>query len=520
MDIIEAKFLEACKTGNSEVIESCLAKGVDVNFSSGWGLRRTVRYKHQQGWDAILREKSLKINLANAYGLSALHTACRFNTVKVLPCLLKHSQILLNESTVQGSTPVMVAIKYGHLEVLKILLKDERVDLSRKDGSGRSLSGIIGVASSNCLNERRLEIFEMIRAENNRRENLKKKKISLTKNIAPRQFIVKQAREKVKKLVEEMDEIQNGDMMRFKENLENNSREFSFKQQSELETFLEDLNKSWEICLGNQEKEKNNFLYKLEVRKSVFLSMQKETKEEFYANEEYLQTKFKEKQFDDFASLQMREECKSLTARKSTSTCPSLDAQWGYLSGKTGNQNLSKNESKQTEPLPYYKDMTSRRNSAPICSNQFTPVPLDPTYITCPAVVPRRKLLRQNMLQMSNQTPSPVPSLEYVAQNIDSLKETYLQSITTDQVIEEVEIKVRSKQNIKTPKLSRKSTLDILREEEEKDQAGKDDYEIVSITNDGISVNKFPSFTNLVTQAQTPNSARKARNDITFVKID
>ena len=55
----------------------------------------------------------------------------------------------------------------------------------------------------------------------------------------------------------------------------------------------------------------------------------------------------------------------------------------------------------------------------------------------------------------------------------------------------------------RTPKLSRKSTLDILREEEEKDQACKDDSEIQSITNDGISVNKFSYFTNLVTQVQT-----------------
>ena len=107
---------------------------------------------------------------------------CRFNTIEVLPCLLKHPKILLNEPTVQGTTPVMVAIKYGNLDVLKILLKDERVDMNRKDGSGRSLSGLIGVASSCCMNETKLEIFETIRAETNRRENIKKKRSSLTKS--------------------------------------------------------------------------------------------------------------------------------------------------------------------------------------------------------------------------------------------------------------------------------------------------------------------------------------------------
>ena len=100
----------------------------------------------------------------------------------VVPNLLKHPRILLNEPSVQGSTPVMVAIKYGNLEVVRILLKDERVDMLKKDGNGRSLSGLIGVANSNCRNDTKLEIFEIIRTENNRRENLKKKKSSCSKS--------------------------------------------------------------------------------------------------------------------------------------------------------------------------------------------------------------------------------------------------------------------------------------------------------------------------------------------------
>ena len=53
----------------------------------------------------------------------------------------------------QGSTPVMVAVKYGNLDVLKILLKDERVDMSKKDGSGRTLSELTGVANDCCSEE-------------------------------------------------------------------------------------------------------------------------------------------------------------------------------------------------------------------------------------------------------------------------------------------------------------------------------------------------------------------------------
>ena len=83
---------------------------------------------------------------------------------------------------------------------------------------------------------------------------------------------------------------------------------------------------------------KLEFSSMLEMRKSVFLSMQKETQEEFYANEDYSRIEFQEKQFDEFTSLQMREECKSLTARKSISSSPTWDFQWGYLSGKTEHQ--------------------------------------------------------------------------------------------------------------------------------------------------------------------------------------
>ena len=62
---------------------------------------------------------------------------------------------------------------------------------------------------------------------------------------------MKQAIEKVRKLVEEMDEMQNVELMRFKENMDNNSKEFIYKQQAELESFMDNLNVSWGIFLQN-----------------------------------------------------------------------------------------------------------------------------------------------------------------------------------------------------------------------------------------------------------------------------
>ena len=95
----------------------------------------------------------------------------------------------------------------------------------------------------------------------------------------------------------------------------------------------------------------------------------------------------------------------------------------------------------------------------------------------------------QNMIQMNNQTPSPVPSLEFVVQN----KKNMTEPTTNYQANKEEETNTRpSKPMPRTPKLSRKNTLDILKEEEEKDQACEDDPEILSITN------RLLCFSNLV----------------------
>ena len=56
-----------------------------------------------------------------------------------------------------------------------------------------------------------------------------------------------------------MDEMQNVELMRFKENMDNNSKEFCYKQQAELEYFKGNLNTSWEHFLQEQENEKLEF---------------------------------------------------------------------------------------------------------------------------------------------------------------------------------------------------------------------------------------------------------------------
>ena len=76
---LEDQFLLACKTEDIETVQLALQCNVDVNYQQGWGLRRAVRYNHPHEWQYLLHHKDIQVNLPNQYGLSALHTACRFN---------------------------------------------------------------------------------------------------------------------------------------------------------------------------------------------------------------------------------------------------------------------------------------------------------------------------------------------------------------------------------------------------------------------------------------------------------
>eukprot|EP00092_Neocalanus_flemingeri_P008219 GFUD01008861.1.p1 GENE.GFUD01008861.1~~GFUD01008861.1.p1 ORF type:complete len:818 (+),score=200.97 GFUD01008861.1:105-2558(+) len=305
MNTLEEVFLASCKTGNLDLVIECLKEGIDVNCSQGWGLRRAVRYGHSEVWQALLKSQGNKIhiNLVNQFGLSALHTACRFGAVEAVGQILQNQAVLVNERTKQGSSPIMVAVKYGRKTVVEIMVKDSRVDLEVIDTSGRTLYEVIGLASETC-DSVKLEIGEMIKMENNKR-SLRKKKKGILEALEPGQLIVRQAREKVNKLVNDMEETQRIEMMRFQENLENNSREFHDKQQEEKENFSLKMEEEQRIFYQNQEIQKNKFQSKMERGKYVFVRMQQEAMEEFVSNEKVNLDRFKEVQAEQRQSLQL-----------------------------------------------------------------------------------------------------------------------------------------------------------------------------------------------------------------------
>merc|ERR1719341_1666800 len=125
---LEERFLEACKSGDLATVQAALAQGCNVNSSDGWGLRRAVRYHHRDIWQTLLAHPDIQVNLQNPHGLSALHTACRFNIPGAVFDLLKAPGIKVNEKTKLGSSPVMVAAKYCRKEALAGLIGDRRVE--------------------------------------------------------------------------------------------------------------------------------------------------------------------------------------------------------------------------------------------------------------------------------------------------------------------------------------------------------------------------------------------------------
>ena len=120
---LEETFLEACKTGDIEIVRVALDHNVDVNVQAGWGLRRAVRYNQPEVWQYLLGHRNIQANLRNRHGLSALHTACRFNVPGAIFDLLKHQDIVVNEKSSQGSSPIMVAVKYCRREALEVIIR-------------------------------------------------------------------------------------------------------------------------------------------------------------------------------------------------------------------------------------------------------------------------------------------------------------------------------------------------------------------------------------------------------------
>jgi len=223
---LQDMFLQACKVGDIESVRLALSLNVDVNCQQGWSLRRAIRYQHPQIWDSLLLNRDISVNLGNRFGLTALHTAARFNVSSAVTDLLRHPAIRVNDRTVLGSSPLMVAVKYASKQATEILIRDKRVELDILDNQGRSLEDVIGAAVAHPLDEDKAHIFQVLQDERRvrqdgegRRNSLEEEGLGIDGIHRTRVFGA------LKELVEELRELHRADLEKLENRQEEESRQ-------------------------------------------------------------------------------------------------------------------------------------------------------------------------------------------------------------------------------------------------------------------------------------------------------
>jgi len=257
---LQDSFLAACKSGDIETVRLALHHGVNVNSGSGWALRRAVRYNHPQVWQCLLDHKELNVNLPNQFGLSALHTACRFNVAAAIFDLLRQPGILCNERTVLGSSPLMVSVKYASREAVDVIIRDRRIDMGVVDLQGRGLEQVVGVAVKGARQEDTRDILDCLashrqwrREEEGRRDSLEEENIDIDGLHRLKVF------DKIKELVGELHELHKTELTKLQDSQELESQQFIDKLERDLVAFLERQQDEQTAYLGKIQQEKVEF---------------------------------------------------------------------------------------------------------------------------------------------------------------------------------------------------------------------------------------------------------------------
>jgi len=309
-------FLNGCKNGDIELVD-----GLNINYCDGWGLRRAVRYERKHVLSQLLSRPDLQMNLANKYGLTALHTAARFNVEAVVDDLLNHPKINPNLQTKKGCSPAMVAAKYCSTEVLKLLLRDKRVDLALLDTQGRCIEDLVAIVIPNTSTCMKDDIIKLIKDEKTNRINLRKKKLTLNTVVDPSKYLENQARDKVNRLLDDMYEVQREEMTRFMLTMEQASKQFEIVQEREMGEYFQALDTDKDTFISKQNQERHHFLAKLEMKRAMFLAMLKDSRKKFYKQEHNNLIKLKKKQDQERATLQLRQESRKMSSIQPASPC-------------------------------------------------------------------------------------------------------------------------------------------------------------------------------------------------------
>lgn len=314
---LDESFLESCKAGDTQFMLRNI-NAVDINYSQGWNLRRAIRYNQAKAWRLLLGHESTLVNLPNRRGLSALHIACRFNIVEAVEDLLKHPLVLVNERTVQGSTPVMVAAKYCSQGAIGVLVKDGRVDLFKKDGQGRHVEDMVGVALGEGEGARQEVVGVLVREKKARRKVSREPSTESIESEVDRidSLLRQQVIEKIRYFQSRMEQVHGEEvkeektietrwkhpMAELEQFHEQEASKFKEKQEAENGELTDKQRKEMIVFMENQEKEMHKFI-----------ENQAKGLEVFKENHEAERAEFKQRQKNEMARLRERQSQETMT---------------------------------------------------------------------------------------------------------------------------------------------------------------------------------------------------------------
>ena len=138
--------------------------------------------------------------------------------------------------------------------------------------------------------------------------------------VHPEQILVRQARERLNRLIGDLEELQRAELASFQQNLENDKREFVDKQEEQKETFLAKIQQEERLFFYNHDIQTSKFMSRMSRKKFQFERMQQELKEEFSSMEKHRISEFKNKQTKQKENLLSRKAEKDSAAPRSRST--------------------------------------------------------------------------------------------------------------------------------------------------------------------------------------------------------
>jgi len=373
----EEEFLLACKVGNVAKVDAAVKAGVDVNIVDGWALRRAVRYNQEQVWQYLLKQQNLKVNLTNQYGLSALHTAARFNVLGAVKDLLSHTDIILNEKTILGSSPLMVAAKYCNWEIVQFLLNDARVDVTTLDNMGRTIDQVIGVARTGTSKDI-VKILDMIKAHPKKEvvslETIEEQEAEEDSDSTLQTNILEGINELTKRMEDENSAVavsnewlRRVSVTQLLDAQKKQTHQFELNQKIELEKFETERRKKFNLFQEEQEMALKNYAKNQEREMQTFCECQDKELAEFSKKQIAELASLREKQRQD--NIDVRNELDAKT-KNSCNLKSHLQNAIDHLQSKLMDLQQSEQEAHQDNSL---LDSARKDLECPVCLEVMAP---------------------------------------------------------------------------------------------------------------------------------------------------